>query len=117
LGVGGGYGFRVRVQEGLGRLFEGQRRYLACGLGAGGVAGDLGPLRPGKKKEREKKALTRGARQSVREREEGGRARLGCSREGEAGSGWAGETLRPRVRREKREEGPREEVGQGRESP
>jgi hypothetical protein len=53
---------RVRVQEGLGRLFEGQRRYLACGPGAGGVAGDLGPLRPGKKKEREKKALTRGAR-------------------------------------------------------
>jgi hypothetical protein len=51
---------RVRVRGGCPLYSGGATR--ACGPGAGGVAGDLGPLRPGKKKEREKKALTRGAR-------------------------------------------------------
>jgi hypothetical protein len=42
LGVGGGYGFRVRVQEGFGRLFVGRRSHTGARARGERVAGEIG---------------------------------------------------------------------------
>jgi hypothetical protein len=82
----------------VGPILVGRRSHSGARARKEGIAGDIGgAVTPGKKKEGEREALTRGARRSVRERggrEEQARARAGKKKR------WAGSAHAGRKREE-----------------